>query len=83
MLDPINSRMESIDYSVQFANIQRVVENIPEPWKTELAEAASDLQELIQEDLGDIRQMACAESTKLQEAQDSIKRTSSSWHLID
>jgi hypothetical protein len=24
------------DYSVHFANIQRVINNIPEPWKTEL-----------------------------------------------
>lgn len=37
-----------IDYSIQFANIQRVVLNIPEPWKTELADAASDLQKVIQ-----------------------------------
>ncbi len=41
----------SIDYSVRFANIQRVINNIPEPWKTELADAASDLQEAIQNNL--------------------------------
>ncbi|MHC5936162.1 hypothetical protein [Nostoc sp.] len=41
----------SIDYSVQFANIQRVINNIPEPWKTELADAASELQQAIQNDL--------------------------------
>jgi|GEM_PF-2554851 len=32
------------DYSVHFANIQRVINNIPEPWKTELADTAVDLR---------------------------------------
>lgn len=45
------SQADFIDYSVQFANIQRVVLNIPEPWKTELADAASDLQKAIQAEL--------------------------------
>lgn len=45
------SQPDFIDYSVQFANIQRVVLNIPEPWRTELADAASDLQKIIQHDL--------------------------------
>lgn len=44
-----------LDYSVQFANIQRVIYNIPDPWKTELAEAALDLQEAIQNDLENFR----------------------------
>lgn len=49
------SQLESIDYSIQFANIQRVVHNIPEPWKTELADAASKLQKAIQDDLQKLR----------------------------
>lgn len=49
--------LDSIDYSVQFANIQRVVNNIPEPWKTELAEAASDLQKAIQSDFQSLRKI--------------------------
>ncbi len=49
--DQMLSQPDFIDYSVQFANIQRVVLNIPEPWRTELADAASDLQKTIQHDL--------------------------------
>ncbi|QFS52434.1 hypothetical protein [Nostoc sphaeroides] len=40
----------NFDYSVHFANIQRVINNIPEPWKTELADTAADLQQQIQND---------------------------------
>jgi hypothetical protein len=47
----ISAGLNSIDYSVQFTNIQRVVHNIPEPWKTELTDIGIDLQEAIQEDL--------------------------------
>jgi hypothetical protein len=49
------NQLNPMDYSVQFANIQRVVHNIPEPWKTELANAASDLQIQIQNDLQKLR----------------------------
>lgn len=55
--------LNAIDYSVHFANIQRVIHNIPEPWKTELADAASDLQESIQRDLEELRQNETAKIT--------------------
>lgn len=56
--------LDSIDYSVQFANIQRVVLNIPEPWRTELADAASDLQEAIHNDLGIMRDLTSNQGTE-------------------
>lgn len=62
----MSSPLDRIDYSVQFANIQRVIYNIPEPWKTELADAASDLQEAIQNDLETLRKISREEYREIQ-----------------
>lgn len=68
--EEIASVLNHIDYSVQFANIQRVINNIPEPWKTELAETTSDLQLAIQGDLAIIK--VCLE--QIQRGKDEINR---------
>lgn len=47
----MSDTMSDFDYSVEFANIQRVIHGISEPFKSELAEVAVELQIKIEEDL--------------------------------
>ena len=54
------------DYSVHFANIQRVIDNIPEPWKTQLADIALDLQKQIQQDSQKIKQVTWEQYREIQ-----------------
>lgn len=45
------------DYSVHFANIQRVINNIPDPWKTELADTSVDLRGQIKQNHEEITKL--------------------------
>jgi hypothetical protein len=42
------------DYTVQFANLRRIADNIEEPWKSELEDEIASLAEAIEEHLAEL-----------------------------